>query len=126
MLVLDMSQRLQQSLLTHFLQSRGLRVETRETIRPADWPSTILLTDKLPRPAFMPAYGRQIWMLTQNAPVADSLPDCVKGLLSCDCDLTELETCVQQVLLRQSYFSPGLLSHSSRRINSMRAKVVSN
>ncbi|ADB38078.1 hypothetical protein Slin_2033 [Spirosoma linguale DSM 74] len=74
----------------------------------------------------MPSYGCQIWLLTASVSVSDSLPDHVKGLLSCDCDLTELETCVRQVLLRQSYISPGLLPHPSKRINSLWTKVMSN
>ncbi|WP_158552640.1 LuxR C-terminal-related transcriptional regulator [Spirosoma telluris] len=109
MIVLDMSQRLQQNLLTHFLKNRGFSIREREPDSLTEWTSITLLTDK-PSQEITTSYGDQIWLLDKHGAMPLQVPLQVKGLLLSDCDLQELEICIRQVLAQQSYLSPGLMS----------------
>lgn len=110
MLVLDMGQKLQQHLLTNFLQNLGFTVKLIERAAIDHTSSIILLTDRPLCCDQSIQECRQIWLVDKHEFIICPIPRQVQGLLTIDCELAELETCIRQVFMNQVYLSPSLMS----------------
>ncbi|WP_375448440.1 response regulator transcription factor [uncultured Fibrella sp.] len=108
MLKIDLSHRLHQNLLSHFLINRNYTISDCDST-PGDQTVVILITDKIPGTNRLLSKMPQVWLLDGQQHLSLPIPTQVKGLLLSDCELPELELCLRQLLNQQTYVSPKLL-----------------